>query len=115
MNNSYQSKVSIENKHIVVEMVGRVSTDLAESVQEQFDELIGGEQSSILIDCAQLEFLSSSALRVFLQLAKKCVENKKKLVFFSLNNNVERVFNLLGLPEIIDIYSDKAQALAAVS
>ena len=79
------------------------------------DELVGlidkGE-TAILLDLSALKYMTSSGLSALLFAARRMEEVKGTFALCSLNDNLERVFNISAFATIIGIYPSVDEALA---
>ena len=68
----------------------------------QFEEAVKDiESNGMIIDCKDLEFISSAGLRVILALKKKCGDKTFKVI--NVNNEVKNIFDITGFSEIMDV------------
>ncbi len=58
------------------------------------DKLSPEEMLHIVVDCAGLEYISSSGLRVFITLLKKVQKNGGKVEVQNLNSTVREIFDM---------------------
>jgi uncharacterized protein (TIGR02172 family) len=64
-----------------------------------------GNADGVIIDAAELEYISSAGLRVLLSLKKRC--GKKPLRIINVNDEVMNIFDVTGFSEIMDITKSK--------
>jgi len=93
-----------------VRLSERIHAAAAGDLEKQFDLILAGNNKFIGIDMKQVDFISSSGLRVFLILAKKIKAIQGKLVLFCLSENVKEVFDLSGFSSIFTITPDEESA-----
>ena len=68
----------------------------------QFEETVKDVKcDGMIIDCKDLEFISSAGLRVILALKKKCGDKTFKVI--NVNNEVKNIFDITGFSEIMDV------------
>ena len=72
----------------------------------------GGQR--FVIDLAQLEYVSSSGLRVFLVAAKRLTSSKGKIVLCSLKDHIRQVFDLAGFSSILAIFGSRDEAFKSL-
>lgn len=84
----------------IISLIGRIDSSTYRELENEMLRITEQPPGRILVDCSQLEFLSSSGIRVFYLIAKKLEKINGKLVFMNPNENIRRVF------EIIDFFSD---------
>ena len=94
---------------------GRIDTTNADELQNQLDAEIAAEDPGLILDFAQVSYISSSGLRVVLRMAKRFNEPGKRFAICSLSGTVREVFEISGFDRVIDIHSSQADAIAAVN
>lgn len=67
----------------------------------------------ILVDCRQLNYISSAGLGVFISHLQTFQDANVKLVFFNMQEKVHNVFEILGLDSLMTIVASSAEAEAA--
>lgn len=82
------------------------SPDFERSVFSSIDSGV----SSIIIDLSDLEYISSSGLRVFLMAAKK-MQPEGKMCLCELQPQVLQIFQISGFDSIFTIYDTRDNAL----
>lgn len=102
----------VEGKFVVARLMGHVGYLESRQLQPQLDKLLDREEPTILLECNELSFISSSGLRVILQFARQAQEKSKKLGFTDLRESVAYVFDISGFTKILNIYDDQKQAEA---
>ena len=60
-----------ESNEITAFLIGRLDTKASVECASSFEKLSEYAEKTITLDCSQLEYISSSGLRLFLALAKK--------------------------------------------
>ena len=86
-----------------VTLEGELDTAYAHEFEEAMQPIHDLKEKEVVIDCAQLEYIASSGLRVLLGLLKNAKANGNKVVLKSLNDEVLDVFKMTGFIDIFDI------------
>ena len=92
-------KKSAENT--VVEIVGRLDTTTAPSLEKTLNEDMG-ETKNLLLDFKGLEYISSAGLRVLLS-AQKRMQKIGSMKLINVCENVMEVFEITGFADILVI------------
>ena len=94
---------------------GRLDFSAAAGFQLQLDNLVGAADGTgvLIVDCAELEYVSSAGLRVFMLAARNCQRNGRYFAVCALQQAVREVFELSGFGRVIAVHADRAAALAA--
>ena len=77
-------------------LIGRLDTAASAQFATDMQPLIDRADKHILLDCSQLEFISSSGLRLFLTLRKATIAAHGDVTIMGMNNEVKQVFTLTG-------------------
>ncbi len=101
-----------EDVHIV-EIEGKIDAYTAPEVEKALQALLEKGVVKIIVDFAQVNYISSAGLRVFLTALKQTRANNGDLKLVNLIPNVEKIFKLAGFTKIFNIMSDVASALNA--
>lgn len=95
--------------------VGRLDFEASSSFQQAIENTIkdaGG--APVIVDCAQLDYVSSAGLRVFLVGARAAKLGNVPFSVCGLVDAVRRVFVVSGFDKLITEHPDRAAALAAI-
>ena len=75
---------------------GRLDTAASEKCRDDLKELFDAQARALALDCKDLEFISSSGLRIFLELLKNATRSGGTLKVLNPNDDVRNIFNLIG-------------------
>ena len=92
-------KKNVENT--VVEIVGRLDTTTAPSLETTIREDIG-DTKNLILDLKGLEYISSAGLRVLLATQKK-MKNVGTMKVINVCESVMEVFEITGFADILTI------------
>ena len=92
----------IDNCEVAL-LKGRLDTAAAQEVASQFQQLMEKADKQLVLDCADMEYISSSGLRLFLSLRKEVAQKQGKLVVKNLSSDVRQVFMMTGFISLFDI------------
>lgn len=104
-------KVEKINNVAVIELKGRLDVTTSSALEKTFNDLLGENQNKILVECRQLEYISSAGLRVLLAAAKQFKKISGTIALSGLSQNVKQVFELSGFTSIFSIYATRDEAL----
>ena len=89
-------------KELTLSVEGRIDT-LSSNELEDAINIEMGNFDSLIIDFADLDYISSAGLRVLIVTQKKLFQNKIPLVIKNANEDVKGVFKTTGFDNIINI------------
>lgn len=71
--------------------------------QEQAKSAIASDTTVIIINCANVEFMSSPGLMALVVVLKRVRESGKKLLLCSINEQVRMLLELTGMEQVFEI------------
>jgi anti-anti-sigma factor len=92
---------------------GSLDTASAASVEERILPLVKGAR--VVLDMAQVRFVSSAGLRVLLKAAKMAEATGGKFAICAMRPMVREIYEISGFDKIIPPYATREEAAAALS
>ena len=68
----------------------------------------------LVVDCAQLDYISSAGFRVLLQAAKRAEQNTAKFVLCGVSGKVRQLFDLGGFLDLFTISASRDEAISGI-
>jgi anti-sigma B factor antagonist len=96
---------------VVVSINGRLDTTNYAILEKKLMDLIEGHQEKILVECSNMDYISSSGLRILLMALKKISSVKGKFALCGLQENINEIFEISGFTSIFEIHPTKDEAL----
>ena len=96
-------KITKDGSNAVAALIGRLDTLAAQEIAPQVDEmkeLVGG---TLILDCSELSYISSSGLRIFITLRKAAADKGGKVIVRSISNEIRSVFMMTGFLNLFEI------------
>jgi anti-sigma B factor antagonist len=97
-------------KCLVIGIRGRLDTTNYTLLEKKMMDLIDQGEDRILMDCGQMDYVSSSGLRILLMALKRITLSKGKFVLCSLQENIREIFEISGFTTIFEIYGSREEA-----
>lgn len=91
-----------DGKYTVI-LEGELDTACAQEFEEAMKPMHNLSGKEITFDCAKLEYIASSGLRILLALLKSAKGNGNKVVLKNLNDEIREVFKMTGFIDLFDI------------
>ena len=82
---------------------GRLDTPAAVKAQQEIGPLLENADKEIVFDCTNLEYISSSGLRLFLTIRKEASVKGGKVVIENINDEIRKVFMMTGFFNLFEI------------
>ena len=90
-----------DGSKLTVKIIGRLDTTTAPELDNFMRENLNGV-TDLLLDFAQLEYLSSAGLRVLLA-TQKTMNKQGNMVIKNVNETIMEVFDITGFVDILTI------------
>ena len=94
----------VENgNQIIAKFSGRLDTPAAVQTAEEVKPLLEATNKEIILDCTELEYISSSGLRIFLSVRKEAAAHGSKVIVRNINADIRQVFMMTGFVSLFEI------------
>ena len=88
---------------VVVALNGELDTVTTAQMGEELNRIIEMASNQLIIDCKDLEYISSSGLRFFMQLKRHSEQQNGTVTLINMNQDVKEVFRISGFHHIFNI------------
>lgn len=92
---------TIDEKTLAITLEGRLDTTTAPLLEAELKKSIG-DCSKLILDFAQLEYLSSAGLRILLA-AQKVMNKQGEMVIRGVNETIMEIFEVTGFIDILTV------------
>ena len=96
-------RIEKEGNQVVAYFAGRLDTAAAAAITPDIQALAEQADQSIVLDCSELLYISSSGLRLFLTLRKEASAKGGKVVIEHINDDIKKVFMMTGFFNLFEI------------
>ena len=107
------AKVEFEGVTILC-LSGRIDAGTSELFKQHLLTTIGDRPARLVLDFAQVEFISSIGLRVLVVAAKRLTTVHGHMAFCGLEGSVREVFELAGFQAVAPFFPDRDAAAASL-
>ncbi len=88
---------------MTAKLTGRLDTPAAAEVSQKVQPLLDNADKTIVLDCSEMTYISSSGLRIFLTIRKAAVAKGGKVVVEGLSTEIRQVFMMTGFLQLFEI------------
>ncbi|MCE3242563.1 MAG: anti-anti-sigma regulatory factor, SpoIIAA [Deltaproteobacteria bacterium] len=99
---------------VVLALSGRLDSTTANTFEKKLLSQIESGERRFVINLAQIDYISSAGLRVFLLAAKRLNSANGKILLSSLQDPVREVFDIAGFSSVFSIYGSDDDAIKNV-
>jgi anti-sigma B factor antagonist len=97
----------------VMYFMGKMDTRTSPEVEKYVNGLLDEGETNILMNLEELDFISSTGLRVILSTGKKLMASNGKLTMCSPNITVNDVLKMSGFNRMFGVFDTEEEALAS--
>lgn len=105
----------IEDYAYVVIINGDVDASSSIYLDKAITDAIEDNFKNILIDCSNLNYISSAGLGVFMSYIQDFETKGINLIIFGLSEKVKNVFQILGLDQLLQIVDSEEKAKLVIN
>jgi anti-anti-sigma factor len=97
-------KTSIEqhNGELIAVLEGRLDTSVAAQTEQELQPLYDCKDQDIVFDCSKLEYISSSGLRIFLNVLKVTKARGGRVFITGMNADINKIFAITGFTNLFE-------------
>ncbi|MCP3941999.1 MAG: STAS domain-containing protein [Desulfobacteraceae bacterium] len=96
----------------IISLIGRIDAQSAPGVNQEIGIVLDDKRGKMLIDFKELDYISSSGLRVLIAVSKQLKAVRGSLVLCNLDKKIYEVFDVSGFTAIFDISTTQEEALS---
>jgi anti-sigma B factor antagonist len=95
----------------VVDIKGYLDAHTAPDLESAFSKLLDDRKFKIVVNCKNLNYISSAGLGVFMMFIEEVRKNSGDIKLSNMTPKVYNVFDLLGFPLLYDITQEETDAV----
>ena len=96
-------KINEIDNVIDIRLNGRLDTAVSQDVANQLQPVLEKADKTIVLDCKDLSYISSSGLRIFLTVRKTAAAKGGKVIVKDINPEIRQVFMMTGFLNLFEI------------
>ena len=109
---SDQLQIKEKDENIIVYLNGKLDVQRSSQIELSLDDLrVKNPNSNIILEMSRVEHMSSSGLRVLVALMRELNAKGYVLRLCKLSKSVEKIFEIVELTDMFDIYKTEDSAL----
>ena len=96
-------KIVREDKSVTAFLIGRLDTPASLEIAPEMNALADDAAGTIVLDCTELSYISSSGLRIFITLRKAAAAKGGRIIVRNISNEIRSVFMMTGFLNLFEI------------
>ena len=98
-----QLNIHPEGQETIVKIIGELDTIATTGQADELQKVLAIADKALVIDCSEMEYISSAGLRFFMQLKRESEAKGGSVRVTHLNEDVTDIFRMSGFENIFDI------------
>lgn len=98
-----QLNIHPEGQETIVKIIGELDTIATTEQADELQKVLAVADKVLVIDCGEMEYISSAGLRFFMQLKRESEAKGGSVRVSHLNEDVADIFRMSGFENIFDI------------
>jgi len=94
-----ETKIEKKDSHTIIHVSGRLDTVSAGDFEKSISTILE-EMTDTEIDCSELDYISSSGLRLFMLLHKAALIGSKNITIKDMKPDIKSVFDMTGFTKL---------------
>ncbi len=95
-----KTTIQEQDGNVVAILEGSLDTAAAPETEKAMSPLYDVEGKDIIIDCAELKYISSAGLRIFLAILQNAEEKGRQMYIKDINDDLRGIFTITGFINI---------------
>lgn len=102
-------------KHLLARLSGRLDITQSDEVESYLAKDVQSGEGDIIINLGSISYISSSGIRIFVGMVRELGKQGRKLKLCNITPPVKKVFDVVELLDLFDVYSTEEEAVASLS
>ena len=96
-------KITEKDNVMIAALAGRLDTAVSQEVATALQPFIDNADKTLVLDCKDLAYISSSGLRIFLTIRKAAAAKGGKVIVRDITPEIRQVFMMTGFLNLFQI------------
>jgi anti-anti-sigma factor len=107
-------EANIEEKGdiVIIRVTGRLDAASSPQLEKKIHSIIDTGHFKLILNLADVEYLSSAGMRLMLSLSKKLKNLEGKVVACHINDEVMEVIKMAGFNQVLEIYPTEEECFS---
>jgi anti-anti-sigma factor len=102
---------TIENNSLVIDVSGRLDSYTSPELAQFFENQLERSHRSVILDMANLDYISSAGLRLILNTSKLLKSKNETFALCRMQDHIREIFEISGFDTFLKIYPSLKEAL----
>lgn len=104
-----EAEVEEKGDVVVIRVKGRLDAASSPQLEKKINSIIETGHFKLLLNMADVDYLSSAGMRLMLSISKKLKHLEGKVVACNLNEDVMEVIKMAGFHQVLELYPSEEE------
>ena len=95
--------ITQQENQMTAKLSGRLDTPASLDAANQLQPMIDNASKTLVLDCTDMSYISSSGLRIFLSIRKAAGAQGGKVIVRGMNDDIRQIFMMTGFLNLFTI------------
>ncbi|HLN72457.1 MAG: STAS domain-containing protein [Methylococcaceae bacterium] len=97
--------------YTILKIKGRIDTVHSSALESEVNQLFANGEKNLIFNCSEVDYISSSGLRIFLVAQKKAISINGKLYLCNMQPAIQEIFRISGFSNLFKIFATQQEVL----
>ena len=97
-----KTSITQQNGELIAVLEGRLDTSVSAQTEQELQPLYDSQGQNNVFDCNKLEYISSSGLRIFLNVLKVAKSKGDRVFITGANADINKIFAMVGFTNLFE-------------
>lgn len=107
-------KIEKLGKHVLVRLSGRLDITQSDEVESTLSKDVQSGEGDMIINLGQVSYISSSGIRIFVGMVRELGRQGRKLKLCNITPPVKKVFDVVELLDLFEVYNSEEEAVKSL-
>ncbi|MFZ0564641.1 MAG: STAS domain-containing protein [Chlamydiales bacterium] len=107
-----ETEVEERGDTVLIRLKGRLDAASSPQLEKQINAIIDSGFFKLILNFSEVDYLSSSGMRLMLSVSKKLKHLEGKVVACNLNDDVMEIIKMAGFHQVLEFYPSEEECLA---
>lgn len=107
-------KIDRIGKNVLVKLAGRLDITQSDEVETALVKEVQNGDGDMIINLGQISYISSSGIRIFVGMVRELGRQGRKLKLCNITPPVKKVFDVVELMDLFEVYNSEEEAIASL-
>ena len=95
----------------IFRIMGRLDSNTSKELEDELNRAISGGSNKIIVDCENLEYISTDGLRVVFEAHHNLLKEDGQVILCSMQKHIREIFQITKVDDYVLILDNRDQAL----